>query len=152
MNIHTTIESLYDRDHYLWIETTIEQIRRQRFESVEWDKVIEELESVGRSDKRAIESLLTRMFEHWLKLLYWQSEREYNARKWRAEIRNFRKQLKRELKASPGLKSYFIEVLPECYQDAREILADLSGLKIETFPQDPIATPEQILDENWLTD
>ncbi len=54
------------------------------------------------SDRRAISSLLTRLFEHLLKLVYWlvywNDERDYNANKWKSEITAFRVQIQKLLK------------------------------------------------------
>ncbi len=80
----------YDQDYHLWLEKTIEQLRSHQFSEMDLENLIEELESMGKSDKRAIESPLTRLLEHLLKYAYWKSEREYNIRGWRGEIRNFR--------------------------------------------------------------
>jgi sugar-specific transcriptional regulator TrmB len=142
--------SLYEQDYYLWVETTLKQLIEQKFEAVDWKNLIEEVADLSRREKRKLENLLTRLFEHLLKLSYWHSERVYNDGHWKAEIRNFRKQIKRELKASPSLKVYLVDIFQECYQDAREIVADLAKLPLETFPVQSIATIEQVLDENWL--
>jgi hypothetical protein len=99
--------------------------------------------------RRKLESLLMRLIEHLLKLGYWKSEITYNHNHWRREIRNFRKQIKRELKASPSFKNYLVQIFEDSYQDATELLADDSGLPISTFPEEPIATLEQLLDEDW---
>jgi hypothetical protein len=48
------------------------------------------------------------------------------------------------------LKPYLESVFEECYQDGREIAAQKSELPLNTFPEKPIATLEQILDEDWL--
>lgn len=142
---------LYEQDYYLWLETTIQQLRSNQYSTVDWENLLEELESMGRSEKRTLESLLLRLFEHLLKLAYWEAERTYNEGHWKAEIRNFRKQIKKELKASPSLKPFLLEIFQESYQDAREIVSDRSKLPLETFPTEPIATVEQILDENYLS-
>jgi hypothetical protein len=148
--IHSSIPTLYEQDYYLWLETTIQQLRSGQFSTVDMENLIEELESMGRSEKRALMNLLTRLFEHLLKLAYWESQREYNENHWKAEIRNFRKQINKELKASPSLKPYLREIFEESYQDAKEIFSDLSQLPVETFLVQPLGTIEQILDENWL--
>lgn len=150
IQIHSSIQSLYDQDYQLWLESTIEQLRQGEFSSVDWENLIEELETMGRSDKRAIKSLLTRLFEHLLKIVYWDTERAYNCNKWKSEITTFRVQIKELLKDSPSLKPYLIEVFDECYQNAREIIALLMGCKIEAFSPKPIATLEQVLDNNWF--
>ncbi len=145
-------KNLYDADYNLWIEETVRKLQEKDFNAIDWENLIEEIASLGRSEKRRIESLLTRLFEHLLKLAYWESqkERNYNKNHWKREIRNFRKQIKKELKASPSLKNYLLKVFEDCYQDSRELVADVSELPLDNFPPSPICNIEQILDENWL--
>ncbi|WP_043998225.1 DUF29 family protein, partial [Microcystis aeruginosa] len=76
MNI--TIPNLYNSDYQLWLESTINQLRQGDFQSVDWPNLLEELADLGKSERRALESLLTRLLEHLLKLTYWQSQRDYN--------------------------------------------------------------------------
>jgi len=148
-SIQPVIQTLYDQDYYLWLRTTINQLRAGQFASVDLENLIEELESMGRREKRTIKSLLIRLLEHLLKLKYWDVERERNEGHWKGEIRTFRRQIKDELKDSPSLKPYILEIFDECYQQARAEASDRSQLPIETFPIIPIGSLEQILDENW---
>jgi hypothetical protein len=150
MNI--TIPTLYDTDYQLWLETTLEQLHLGDFQSVDWHNLLEELADLGKNNRRALESLLTRLLEHLLKLAYWASEREQNHRGWKKEIRNFRIQLKKILKDSPSLKPYLTSILEECYLDARNLLIDETGLDASIFPLEVLASLEDILDENWLPD
>ncbi|MDB9404817.1 DUF29 family protein, partial [Microcystis sp. CS-574] len=76
MNI--TIPTLYDSDYQLWLENTINQLRQGDFQGVDWQNLLEELADLGKSERRALESLLTRLLEHLLKLTYWQSQRDYH--------------------------------------------------------------------------
>ena len=144
-----TTQTLYDQDYYLWIRTTINQLRTGQFSAVDLENLLEELETMGRSEKRAIESLLTKLLVHLLKLKCWDSERERNQGHWLGEIRTFRKQIKKSLKDSPSLKPYILEIFDECYQDARLEASDRSQLPIDIFPLIPIGSLEQILDD-WL--
>ncbi len=105
---------------------------------------------MSRSDKRKLESLLMRLIEHLLKLGYWETEKDRNKNHWKGEIRNFRLQIKRLLQDSPSLKPYIRDIFDECYQNSRNIASDKSQLPLNTFPEEPIAPLEQILDENWL--
>ena len=146
----TTTQTLYDQDYYLWIRTTINQLRTGQFSAVDLENLLEELETMGRSEKRAIESLLTNLLVHLLKLKYWDNEREINQGHWQGEVRTFRRQIKKSLKDSPSLKPYILEIFDECYQDARKEASDRSQLPIDTFPVIPIGSLEQILDENWF--
>jgi len=144
-----TTQTLYDQDYYLWLRTTINQLRTGQFSAVDLENLLEELETMGRSEKRAIESLLTKLLVHLLKLKCWDSERERNQGHWLGEIRTFRKQIKKSLKDSPSLKPYILEIFDECYQDARLEVSDRSQLPIDIFPLIPIGSLEQILDD-WL--
>ena len=144
-----TTQTLYDQDYYLWLRTTINQLRTGQFSAVDLENLLEELETMGKSEKRAIESLLTKLLVHLLKLKCWDSERERNQGHWLGEIRTFRKQIKKSLKDSPSLKPYILEIFDECYQDARKEASDRSQLPIDIFPLIPIASLEQILDD-WL--
>ena len=142
--------NLYDTDYNLWILETVKQLENKNFHAVDWDNLIEEVLGLSRSNKRKLENLLMKLIEHLLNLGYWESEKERNRGHWQGEIRNFRKQIKKELKASPSLKRYLQEIFEESYQDSREIASDKSQLPINTFPESPIASLEKILDENWL--
>ncbi|WP_017293795.1 DUF29 domain-containing protein [Geminocystis herdmanii] len=142
--------NLYDTDYNLWVLETVKKLENHDFNSVDWDNLIEEVLGLSRSDKRKLESLLMRLIEHLLKLGYWETEKERNRGHWEGEIINFRKQIKRLLKDSPSLKLYLKDFLEECYQDSRTIVSKKSQLPLYTFPEEPIAPLEQILDENWL--
>ncbi len=150
MITNLSVQTLYDQDYYLWLQTTIKQLQSGQFSQVDIENLIEELESMAKSEKRSLESLLTRLLEHLLKLAYWQSEREYNQRKWKGEIRTFRIQLKKLLKESPSLKPYFASVFEECYQNARLVIIDITGLSSNVFPESNFVSLEQALDENWF--
>ncbi|MDM9584160.1 DUF29 domain-containing protein [Nostoc sp. GT001] len=148
--IQPATQSLYDEDYYLWLRTTINQLRAGQFSAVDLDNLLEELETMGRSEKREVKSLLTRLLEHLLKLIYWDRERERNEGHWKGEIRTFRREIKERLQESPSLKPYILEIFDECYQDARTEASDRSQLAIDIFPSIPIGSLEQILDENWF--
>ncbi|MFM6040405.1 MAG: DUF29 domain-containing protein [Sphaerospermopsis kisseleviana] len=143
-------QTLYDQDYYLWIKTTINQLRTGQFSAVDLENLLEELETMGRSQKRTIKSLLIKLLVHLLQLKYWEQEREQNQGHWKGEIRTFRIQIKDEIKDSPSLKPYILEIFDECYQEARKEVSDRSQLPLDTFPVIPISSLEQILDELTL--
>lgn len=76
----------YETDYNLWIEETVKQLQERKFDRVDWENLIDEVKDLGKSEKNAVKSLLTRLLEHLLKLSFWDSEKAYNARKWRSEI------------------------------------------------------------------
>ncbi|MGY6529561.1 MAG: DUF29 domain-containing protein [Cyanobacterium sp.] len=149
--VKTENKSLYDTDYNLWVLETVKKLENRDLDSLDWENLVEEVLSLSRSDKRKLENLLMRLIEHLLILHYWDSERERNRGHWEREIANFRKQIRKELKASPSLKRYLVEIYLESYDDGRELASKHSQLSLDTFPKQPIAPLEQILDENWLS-
>ena len=146
------LNTLYHQDLYQWIETTIHKIQHQNLDQLDWENLILELEDLGNSQKHELESRLLVLFEHLLKLAYWQEEREYNSRGWKGTIIEQRKQIQKLLKRNPSLKSFWLEIFSETYQDARDITIVKTGLDAEVFPREVFCTPEQAIDENWQPD
>ncbi len=143
-------KATHDLDFYQWTQTTIAHIQQGELEALDWNYIVEEFQDLGNEQKNQLESRLLVLFEHLLKLTYWSQELVYNQRGWRATILEQRKQLKRLLKRSPSLKPYFQEVIPEIYTDAREITSLKTGLDLDVFPENPIASLEQLFNEDWL--
>ena len=142
--------TLYETDYNIWIAETVEQLKKHNFDSVDWQNLIEEVSDLSRRERRKLKNLLRNLWEHLLKLTYWQSEIERNQFHWKGEIRNFRKQIQDTLKDSPSLRNYLNTIHEECYQDAREIVSDKSQLPLNHFPQTLRVTLEQVLNENWF--
>ncbi|NCR65169.1 MAG: DUF29 domain-containing protein [Microcystis aeruginosa LL11-07] len=141
---------LYEKDYYLWIEKTISLLENNRFSDLDLENLIDEISSMGKSEKRSLESYLTRLLEHLLKLAYWESELEYNQRGWKNEIRNFRLRIQQIIEDSPSLKPYLSEIFLPCYQNARKLFLDLSGMAENLVSLAPICTIEQALNEDWF--
>jgi hypothetical protein len=142
-------QNLYEKDFYQWIETTIKNLENKEYEAIDWENLIEEVASLGRSEKHKLKSLLTRLLEHLLKLAYWESKKEFNANHWRKEIRNFRVQLNDLIKDSPSLKPLAKSILTECYQDACEFFSDHSGITLKSFPNQLNYSLEEILNKEF---
>ena len=152
MNSQVTLNtlSLYDQDYHLWLEQTLIQLRSHNFEGVDLDHLIEELESLGKREKRAISSYLMRLCEHLLKIQYWEAERERCFRGWNTEITNFRIEIAEELESSPSLNVFLEEIFVKQYQNGRKLFLKASELDEGLIPYSPKFTLEQALDENWL--
>ena len=103
------LPKLYQQDFNLWLKQTAIAIRNRDFINMDWDNLLEEIEDMGASQKRALRSYTKRLIDHVLKLRYWYSEKEYNAKSWRTEIINFRDEIKEILQESPSLKNYLEE-------------------------------------------
>lgn len=142
--------SLYDTDYQLWLDQTLMQLRSHNFTNLDLENLIEEIESLGRSEKHAISSYLRRLCEHLLKIEYWDSERESCLRGWKLEVRNFRLQIQDHLAASPSLTSFLEDIFAKQYKNGRKLFLDASELNAQLIPEEPSFTLEQALDEDWL--
>ena len=116
------VKNLYDQDFALWIEKTVKDLKSGDLSQVDLENLIEEVESLGKSQRKAVDNFLTRLLEHLLKRCYVVLPDCY--RGWEIEIRNFRKELKKEFKYSPSLKRFMIEILEECYREALEAVKE----------------------------
>ncbi|HAX78289.1 MAG TPA: DUF29 domain-containing protein [Cyanobacteria bacterium UBA11372] len=140
-------KSIYDTDFVGWVETTVEQLRTQDYANVDWENLIEEIEDMGKSEKRAIYSNLKILLLHLLKYRY-QPEKRSNS--WLASMVEHRQRIKKAFKESPSLQPYFTEIFNECYQDARELAAAETGMAIDEFPAETPFTHEEVLNSDYL--
>jgi len=65
-----TNKNLYNTDYHLWVTETVNQLERGEFSILDLENLIDEVSDLSRREKRKLESLLTRLFEHLLKLKY----------------------------------------------------------------------------------
>ena len=125
---------LYDDDIVEWSEHQARLVRQHAAgepgnEAPDWTNIIEEVESVGRSERNAVESLWTLAFLHDLKCEAWPLSRDVPH--WRAEARLFRRQARRRY--TPSMRSKLD--VPELYNDA------LTGLPETMDGQPPLPVP-----------
>ena len=112
---------LYDSDYYLWLDTTVQQLKNGSFEALDLANLIEEIESLGRKERAELRNRLKVLFEHLLKLNYWEQEREWNQRGGNLTIAEQKLQIKRLIADSPSLKSHLEILSQEAYEDALKI-------------------------------
>ncbi len=143
----TAITSLYEQDFYLWLQTTINLLKEGKLAEIDLENLLEELESMGRSEKNALKSNLKVLLMHLLKYKY-QSQKRTNS--WLYTIREHRQRLRDTFKTSPSLYRFFEEIFNESYQDARELAADETGLSIKIFPPESPFTVEEVLNPDFL--
>lgn len=132
---HITAKTLYDTDFALWVEDTVSKLKTGDFNQVDWENLIEEVESLGKKDRRELASRLTTLFEHALKRCYVPLSDCY--RGWEVTISRTQQELNLILKDSPSLRNYFLEVITECYQNA---LKNVRKEYDQNFPEDYVFT------------
>ncbi|MBR8829128.1 MAG: DUF29 domain-containing protein [Gomphosphaeria aponina SAG 52.96 = DSM 107014] len=150
--LDVTKKKLYNQDFHLWLENTVKQIKRGELNLVDWENLLEELESLGKSNQRELKSRLTVLLEHLLKLVYWEEERENNVRGWKGTIIEQRKQIEALLDDSPSLKLLLEESFSTCYANARKITIVKTGLQSNRLPEESPFNLANTLEESYLLD
>ncbi|MBU2737617.1 DUF29 domain-containing protein [Acidithiobacillus concretivorus] len=140
------ITNLYEMDFLAWIEDQAQALRARKASGLDWDNIVEELESMGRSEKNALRSHLRVLLMH---LIKWQWQPQKQSKSWATTIRNQRLELKYLLKDSPSLKRLIPEMLPDAWNNAADEAAFETELPISTFPEScPWDIDTQIV-ANW---
>ena len=142
-----TSNQLYETDFVAWTEHTVQLIRAGQFAQVDWDAVIEEIESLGRSEKRELKSRLEVLLQH---LLKWQYQYQRQSGSWRNTIDEQRHRITDLLQDSPSIKYYPEVVLAECYSRGRKAAINETELSPHQFPLECPYTIAQILDPEFL--
>ena len=142
---------LYEDDFPLWAERQAALLRARRFDELDLDNLIEEVEDLSRRERKSIESYVETILEHFLKLTFSPAERP--RRGWLVTVDKQRVKLARELTAT--LRNHLEAELPALYAGLRRPVA--RQLEKDRVPADalPAACPymlDQILDPDWYPD
>ncbi len=108
-------KSIYDQDFYVWTEVQADLLRQRRFEALDLDNLIEEVEGLGDSKKSAVLSNATVVIEHLLKLQH--SPATDPRAGWVDSVLEHRNRLEYDL--TPRLRQILQDELPRVYAIAR---------------------------------
>lgn len=111
-------QTLYEQDFSLWVKDTVQKLKTKNTENLDWENLIEEIEGLASRDRREIKHRLITLFEHALKRRYVPLNECY--RGWELTIKRTQSKLQDILDDSPSLRSYLLEIMPNCYQEALE--------------------------------
>lgn len=141
-----SVKSNYDTDFYEWTQHQAAALAAGHFSELDLVNLAEEIESLGKSDRRELESRLGVLIMHLLKWRY-QPERRRTGRSWWNSIRTQRREIRKLLRQSPSLRRRVPEIIEEDYADFRFDAAAQTRLPLETFPEACPWTEDQILDD-----
>jgi len=144
--MHTATAPLYETDFYGWTQHQAASLRTGRLAELDVENLIEEIESMGKSEKRELESRLEVLLMH---LLKWQFQPEMKGPSWHFTIDEQRERIVKHLRENPSLKSRIDSILEESYGFAVRLAVKETGLKKETFPTQCPWTFERAIDPNF---
>jgi hypothetical protein len=146
-SLHQNSQSIYDVDCLKWIETTVEKLRDKKYSTVDWENLIEEIEDMGRSERRSLESNLIVILLH---LLKWQFQPEKRTGSWERSIIEHRRLVNKAIKESPSLLSYLESIFAESYPEAVKQAKAETGLSREIFPPECPYSLADVMDDDFL--
>lgn len=134
---------LYEVDFYAWTQQQAKLLREKQWSYLDTENLVEEIESLGRQERRELKNRLGILLGH---LLKWEFQPEGRSRSWIATIREQRSQVLQLLDESPSLQPYLPEALETAYQSGLNLAVHETSLSYKAFPQECPYSLEQTLD------
>jgi hypothetical protein len=141
--------TLYDRDFHAWANEQVRLLRAGDLSDADIEHIAEEIESMGRAEKRELVSRLTVLLLH---LLKWQFQPDRRGSSWEATITVQRDDLADHLADNPSLRVGWAEAMASGYRKARIIAAGETGLDRATFPAACAWSFDQVMDPDFWPD
>jgi hypothetical protein len=141
-----TTYSLHDTDFYSWTQQQAALLRMGNLAELDVTNLIDEIEDMGRSERRAIKSRIEVLLMH---LLKWQYQPAHRSTSWRATITGQRRKIKKLLQQNPSLKPELNTIVVDAYEDACFDAAGETGLDEHGFPVECPWTVAQSMDEQF---
>jgi hypothetical protein len=138
--------SEYDRDLVAWATENAALLRAGKLDRIDAAHIAEELEDLGKSERRALASHLRNLVMH---LLKWEFQPERRTGSWRSSIDNARAEIAEILEDSPSLRPTAAERLEKGYALARKNAASETGLDPGVFPQQCPYSLERVLSDDF---
>jgi hypothetical protein len=140
--------TLYAEDFYLWTQQQAALLRTGKWQELDYENLAEEIESVGRSEKRELGNRLAVLLTHLLKWQY-QPERRLARHSWEDTLWEQRRQLVALLQDSPSLRHEVAPRLAQPYSAARRKARRDIQLPDATFPAMCLWSVERVLNEEF---
>lgn len=140
------VSSLHELDFYAWTQQQIDLIKSGNRLAVDFEHLLEEIESMGASERRELINRLAILLAH---LLKWHYQPSLRGRSWQLTIKEQRRQLLRHLKDNPSLHARLDEFIADAYIDSVLLAARETGLDESVFPVQCPYTENDLLDSEF---
>lgn len=137
----------YEKDFYAWTQEQANLIRQGKFNEIDTLHIIDEIESMGRSEKRALKSRLAVLLMH---LLKWQYQPTFRGVSWTITIRNQRWEIAELLEDNPSLQHWVTDTMLDAYKQARLNAQTETALRLDVFPEECPWTVEQVISNEFF--
>jgi hypothetical protein len=137
----------YEDDFFGWATEQAALLRAGRVREADLANIAEEIDSMGRSEKRELVRRLALVFAH---LLKWQFQPALRGNSWRLTLREQRRKLARHLQDNPSLRPLLGQAASDAYGDALLDVQRETGLAETTFAPTSPWTVDEVLDDSFL--
>ena len=141
--------NLYTQDFYAWTINQAHLLREQCVTEIDCEHLALELEHMGASQKRALQSRLEVLIAHLMKLVYLPALKVNNERGWHITIREQRRRIKEELEDCPSLKSQLTVCTARAYSYAVDSIVRQFDIDETTLPPTCPYSLEQLLNMDF---
>lgn len=141
------LAEVYEEDFHRWLQANVESIRLGNVSEIDAEHIAEELEAMGKRERRELVSRLTVLLAH---LLKWQYQPSHRSHSWQNTLTVQRGELSDLLEDSPSLRAELEQYIDRAYARARLLAEDETGLQASAFPSDCPYALEAILDPAFL--
>ena len=122
---------LYERDFFAWTQDQADALRRRSANEIDWENLLEEVESMGKQERGELRSRLIVLLTH---LLKWRFQPERRSRSWMFTILEQREKAQLVIAESPSLQPQVEDVMAETYRSARLRAARETKYMPDDFP------------------
>ena len=123
----------YEADYYTWSIEQAALLRAGKLSEIDAEKIAEELDGMGRSEFRVLESALSVLVMHMLK---WDQQPQFRTMSWINSIREQRRRIARVIEENPGMKPHLDRSLAKIYPTAVDWASNETHILIEEFPSE----------------
>jgi len=139
--------SLYDTDFYGWTQNQANMIRNGNVTGLDFAHLLEEIETMGRSEKRGLKNRLIVLLMH---LLKWQYQSGHRSGSWQATIKVQRIRIAKLLQENPSLAPLLQTTIADAWEEARIEAERETGMSSDLFPQNcPWSFSQLLRDDFW---
>jgi Domain of unknown function DUF29 len=131
----------HEKDFFKWTRNQINLLKKKEFTKLDISHLIEEIESLGNSEKNAIESHLIVLFLYLLKIDHQPAMRSNS---WNNSVENSKFRIMRLVQKNPSLKRKVSEFISDAYYSAKLEASSETGLEVKTFPEECPWTFEEL--------
>lgn len=141
--------NLYETDIVAWASEQAELLRSRQWAALDIENIAEEIEDVGKSERRELDSRVAVLIRH---LLKWKFQTGKRSKSWRDTIDLQRLRVADRLRRTPSLKHFLSDEtwLQETWHDGLSLAMGETGL--DDLPRLPIWTVDQLRDPEFYPD